>query len=367
MDESTTSQPAVSNGRRLGLAVFSLVFSLILVEGLLHLLPRQPDVPPAPQHQLPWIQYHPVFGWGNRYGYVGPYVKEGVFSTRITIDPRGYREIAKPRSVRPRALILGDSFTFGHGVNDHETWSARLAECRNNTEVLNSAVVGWGHDQQVLCMRDLIKYDNPDLVIWGWSSADFPRNTMVYWRLLDRTTGLDYAKPRYILKDGGLELTHAHPPAPEHLEQAMSAYVTERKMRGGPLRRSLRKVRLFELFENAMDTVDLKTEQLRLGEAILLEGIHVARKGGKRIVLVHLPVQKWLHSKSPITRLKRRLTENLLERVVETTGVEFVDCTPAFEALSGAELEAFFLPDDGHYTPAGHQLVADVVNKALEE
>lgn len=367
MDSSNIPDSTTLRGRRIGLALFSLFFSLILVEGILHLLPRQPDVPPAPQHQLPWIQFHPVFGWANRYGYVGPYVKEGVFSTRITIDPRGYREIAKPRRSQHRVLVLGDSFTFGHGVNDHETWPARLAEYNPNMEVLNSAVVGWGHDQQVLCMRDLIKFDNPDLVIWGWSSADFPRNTMVYWRLRDATTGLDFAKPRYVLRDGKLELTNAKPVSPEHLDAAIAAYVAERKARGGALRRGLRKFRLFELSENAVDTINLKVEQLRLGEALLLEGIHVARKSGKRIVLVHLPVQKWVHSKNPVTRLKRFLTEKMLKRVVETTGVEFVDCMPAFQALSGEKLDALFLPDDGHYTPAGHQLVADVVNTALEE
>jgi hypothetical protein len=85
----------------------------------------------------------------------------GDYEVIYTINSKGDREVpgSRPDALTARrvALLLGDSFTFGIGVNDDETYAARLQELlTESTEisVVNKAVPGYTIDQQLLALRD---------------------------------------------------------------------------------------------------------------------------------------------------------------------------------------------------------------------
>ena len=79
---------------------------------------------------------------------------------------------AKPRGVR-RILALGDSFTFGDGVQLDETWPRQLEQRLNAAgpeyEVVNAGVGGYGTAHELLLSGTLVPSVQPDLVVLGFS------------------------------------------------------------------------------------------------------------------------------------------------------------------------------------------------------
>src|SRR5574341_214630 len=111
-------------------------------------------------------------------------------------------------SKKVRILILGDSFTFGVGVSDNETYSYYLEEMLPNVEVINMGVHGYGHDQMLILFKEEgVKY-MPDIVILGFLTMDMSRNLLQF---------RDYAKPRFVVDGEKLKLIGSPVPRPEYV------------------------------------------------------------------------------------------------------------------------------------------------------
>jgi hypothetical protein len=97
------------------------------------------------------------------------------FDTRVRIGPDGIRNPAVPspdRAGRPRVLALGDSFTFGYGVEAGEAWPARLqgelrARGLPRAEVINAGIPAYGPDQELDLLRECLPRWRPDVVVLG--------------------------------------------------------------------------------------------------------------------------------------------------------------------------------------------------------
>jgi hypothetical protein len=100
------------------------------------------------------------------------------FRVRYTIDEEGCRAIPGARQKRRGVLFLGDSFTFGHGVEDHQTFSAVLsADHWPHVGVRNCGVMGSSTGQAYLQLeRSMAEKRLPRAVVYGWTSADLQRN-----------------------------------------------------------------------------------------------------------------------------------------------------------------------------------------------
>jgi hypothetical protein len=116
--------------------------------------------------------YDELLGYVPRPGFAGT---ENAWGTTVTIDERGFRRNgqATPTHGSP-ILALGDSFTFGDQVSDHETWPAHL-ERRLNVPVWNAGVFGYGLDQVVLRAEQLIEKYGPPVVIVSMIDEDIDR------------------------------------------------------------------------------------------------------------------------------------------------------------------------------------------------
>ena len=108
------------------------------------------------------------------------------------------RRVSKPPGTR-RILLLGDSFAFGWGVEQEETFGARLerqlAPRGGPVEVWSAAVPGWSTDQQYLYLRLRGLVLEPDLVLLAVGENDlaelaFNRLTLDEGRLPVRVESL---------------------------------------------------------------------------------------------------------------------------------------------------------------------------------
>lgn len=109
-------------------------------------------------------------GWRNVPGW-----KAATFGKPLTISSQGFRDkeysLVKPPGVK-RMLVLGDSFVWGYGVGDSEIFTEVLERELNargqKWEVINTAVSGWGTDQEFLFFRDEGRLFEPDVVVLAY-------------------------------------------------------------------------------------------------------------------------------------------------------------------------------------------------------
>ena len=179
-----------------------------------------------PGHQLSGHRYlhDPLLGWRNIPGW-----QATTNGRKLSINSRGLRDreytLVKPPGVL-RMLVLGDSYTWGYGVADHEIYTevleARLRAERasaggavtggetdrprppsREVQVINSGVSGWGTDQQYLFLRSEGLAYAPDLVLLALFLVNDPENNV-------HSVQYGLAKPYFT----DLKLTPGNQPVP---------------------------------------------------------------------------------------------------------------------------------------------------------
>lgn len=102
-------------------------------------------------------------------GYRGTITNGVEFSHAVTIDPRGFRSTGNqtPESAEvPVVALLGDSFTFGQGVGDEETFAALLPRfAEDPLQVINAGLPGIGVPRAVIRYRRHVRPLAPDAVV----------------------------------------------------------------------------------------------------------------------------------------------------------------------------------------------------------
>lgn len=98
-----------------------------------------------------------------------------------SINARGWRGPDAERHKQPgtwRIACLGDSYTFGYGVNDDETWPAALqreldrAPSDRRIEVMNFAVPAYETEQEIALLEKHVMHFEPDVVLLAWCLND---------------------------------------------------------------------------------------------------------------------------------------------------------------------------------------------------
>ncbi len=123
---------------------------------------------------------------------LAPNSKINHITLKTKINSLGYRGrefTAKKPDGTYRIIILGGSESYGHGLNDGETWPDRLqilfdADKSNKVEVLNTSVDGFSSFQALTSFATRLLDFDPDLVLCylGW-------NDIKYWPLISPSRG----------------------------------------------------------------------------------------------------------------------------------------------------------------------------------
>src|SRR5215813_6242728 len=80
--------------------------------------------------------------FGNSWGWV-PNASGVCFGKQITIDEFGFRKMKVPENYASSWLILGDSVTFGVGVDTEDTYIQLLQNALPGVRLWNTAVLGY--------------------------------------------------------------------------------------------------------------------------------------------------------------------------------------------------------------------------------
>lgn len=167
--------------------------------------------------------YDAVAGWKNAANLNKPASKE---HGAVRTNSHGMRNdgdfSVEPAPGRPRLMIVGDSYSFGFGVSNEETYAYQLAARMPDWDIMNLAVSATGTDQQNLMYEHYGEKFKPNIVLLGFYVLDYNRNTYSF---------RDYAKPMYVPQaDGSLLLTNVPVTSPEDL---LEQYRSGQKSIGG--------------------------------------------------------------------------------------------------------------------------------------
>jgi hypothetical protein len=161
--------------RRLELLLMAgaLAVSLAAAEGFLQWL----LVKPAERGQGTIFRADPELGFDHIPNAECLQTLEGVYEVAYHINNRGTRGApwSDPRPGKPLILALGCSQTFGHGLEDAETWPARLEARLDGSRVINGAVAAYGPQQFYLRGKRLIAEAQPQVILIGLGSFHLVR------------------------------------------------------------------------------------------------------------------------------------------------------------------------------------------------
>lgn len=132
--------------------------------------------------------FHAKWGWDIPKG------KKGAMGNRISHNYRtkkGYK-----------IKVFGDSFTYGTGLDDHETFSY-IVEERTGWECLNYGVGGYGTDQALLKYKD--NHIKTKYTILAILDENIGR-CMTIWRGFYNIRGFSGTKPRFEITERGITL-----------------------------------------------------------------------------------------------------------------------------------------------------------------
>jgi lysophospholipase L1-like esterase len=303
-------------------------------------------------------------GWANKPSTTAVY-GEAEFHFDVNHNALGFRgpEVEPEKTPgRLRVLVLGDSFTYGIGVADDESFSARLAALDPRFEVLNTGVNGYGTAQELLLLRDQGLALRPDVVV-----------VMFFWN----DVGNNYVRkfPRFALQDGALIW-----PEPMIVEKKSSAPKRRAWLRHSYAYRFVSDrlkivgYRLKLLFGIPLETTDFvrgtdREAAWQLTGALLREIRDQAATVDARMLLVVMPDQVQIETGVTVLGLvpEQYQVQERVRAISEPLGIPFVDLIPALREEFARTGEPLYYPKDRHIKAPGHAVVARALQAELEK
>lgn len=138
----------------------SLILCFLILEAGARILFPSDQLEYIADDEVLWRFRSSQTGWVEMRG-------ENTQSPLVTINDWGFRgKNYVQESDRFTILALGDSYTFGSGVADNDTFCAQMESMSDNKiRVFNAGVPGWGVFQEQIILERLIDKLSPDYVL----------------------------------------------------------------------------------------------------------------------------------------------------------------------------------------------------------
>lgn len=183
------------------MVVFSVVVTLTISEVTIRMLYPQ-------QEAMRWFTSSDRYGFlmkknfHQRYHYVG-----SDFSMDVRTNSLGLRdqEYDLTRKDAKRILLIGDSFTFGYGVNVQDNFDTKLENLLNrnseNWMVINAGHGGWGTLQETKYATDHFALFEPDIIVLTFCGNDPSDDIWFSQNLKDSAKGVFYFPGKIFIRN----------------------------------------------------------------------------------------------------------------------------------------------------------------------
>jgi len=211
--------------------IITTIVSIGLAEGVLWLggFPTWRGQQISPTSAMSQYQADPELGWTNRPGIYSMIAPDGA-KFRYTNWPDGRRATTQQEPAasdpRPRFVFVGDSYVYGYGLSDSETFAWLVQQRHPELEVENLGTPGYGTYQSLLTMQRLLAADpRPTNFVYLFNGFHEARNAAdpTWIRARSRSANGVFF-PYAILRDGSLEALRTNGdiiwPISQHLRTA---------------------------------------------------------------------------------------------------------------------------------------------------
>lgn len=320
--------------------------------------------------ELVFFQYDELMGWTNKPGAHGT-LEIPASTTTVDINEQGQRDdLAAAEKTHRRIIVLGDSQTWGYGVEADERYTEAMEDALNegteNVEVINMGVSGYGTGQEYLLLRTHGLTYHPDVVVVGFYSNDLGDN-------VETNNRNEFAYPRPILvrQDGAMTIKNYPVPYRGPQWQKTPSYYAQYPQ---PQRWLLEHSRLFYIVAKQLEP-SMRNLLVKLGVvdeagaglgdeahwkatfAILNDMAATLKQRDIKLVVAVIPAR--LHVAEDVTVIDEKMTV-----WGDDAGVTVVTMSDAFRAEN---LDTLYLKYDSHLSPAGHALAGELIAEVLRE
>jgi hypothetical protein len=309
---------------------------------------QKPDEDPTGQRCKPFFVYGKVRGWrlSPNCSTISAEKRGREYAVTTHSNNHGFRDNKNYRFDKSdgtqRVIIIGDSMSFGNGVEELGRYSNLLDDMLGeNVEVYNLAISNYGLDQAFLTLQiEGLRY-NPDVIVLGFSDPMFKR-------LSRNVTESRWSKPFFELKQGNLHLV----PQPNENILAIETFPDKFYLW------MFVKQRISAILSER-ESSDNWANNAALTEKIIERLVEISRQSKSTLVIFTINpryiLEKEWDTKPDLNRL--------LEKLSGSNDFHFLDLYPIFKNSDYASL---FYPIDGHYTVDGHILVAEELCKFFQ-
>jgi lysophospholipase L1-like esterase len=290
----------------------------------------------------------------------------------------GYRNRELGPRGSARILFLGDSVTFGLGVNEDETF-VRMVEALarrdgKSWETVNAGVSGLGTNGEIAVFTETGLSTQPDVVVLGFYLNDFLESPGIYLTVLPGLLDRSWLAHRAVdFVDGLLYVSPSErqsldaPPMlkpPDEIHAWRQEFVnasTVLPRDGAPDQAASNLhalvIRSFEDWGGAFSP----HVWTRLDD-LLTEYVRLARQHRVRPAIVAFPVRYQVEPDAVFDYPQRRL-----RAIATRLGVPYLDLLPPFRAAhrAGRGAEAAIFLDHCHLSPRGNEVAASTIYSFL--
>ena len=321
------------------------------------------------------LLYDPQLGWRLAPDWKGRH-RHYDFDVTYSTNGLGLRgEWPQPDAAagsQRRVALVGDSFTFGIGVNDGETFASLLGRSSPGVQYLNAGIPGYSTGQEYLFLKDrLLLWRVNEVVLVVFLANDLSDNTLAF------PLQAEMAKPFFSLRGETLEL-HNFPVPRERKPPAARAETLATLVLGeqGARRRGIGWLANLEIARRlglgdsarAGDLAELPERlayPLALFVRIAQAVAETCRQQGVGLRLVLMPGQSFVERPDSLSAAFQDYLRRALVGRDAQIGVPVIDLATPLRARYQQTGTRLFYPYEGHLNPAGHREVADLLTGSL--
>lgn len=273
-----------------------------------------------------WVKDDPDLGWVHQsHSTPSLFVAPEFRDIQYTINNQGFRSAFDFRDSvtnKKKVMLIGDSFLFGMYLEEGKTITNKLDVLSDSTHIFyNVSVPGWGIDQMFIAYLKYVEIIKPDIVILLYIDDDMMRNLHA-----QRSIG---RKKRFRIEKESL-VEDDRPP------NALERFCWTNQI------------------SNRLYTRYLQWYSVQLTKVMFTKIIESEQAYNRESYFIHAPLE------NHVLEEDTQILFDLEDYVVSEDG-NFLQLYDSLVQLSDEQIRSHYIPDDGHFSEKGTDLVSKLI------